>query len=386
MKLSEAAQRLQKEGSTADSEAVGRLARAKGVETVGEALALSLSDMRQGAQLHGTAATVAFRARLAACVASPVCTGAAALADDRARGTWITEVRAWARESAVWGAFAFGHVVELAGESGAGKTQLALQLAIDVQRAVPGAEAAYVCTEGPFPSTRFEELAAVAAASASTSVDDTGAFGSDGRRERGIRQQQPRRKGTSFGERLHVRNATATGRRDIRALFSETERLCMARGGAVRLVVVDSIAALFRGEYARSEAVERAAVLADVARTLHRIAAHGACVLVLNQVTDVLDSDVPGDAGREEQTLPAWTARDAVEPGAGMPWHVRRTAPALSLGWAAAVNTRLMLSCTLEHSARRVLQVVWCPTVAKGAWVPCVVDAEGVHPPRAETE
>lgn len=370
MKLSEAAQRLQKEGNTADSEAVGRLARAKGVETVGEALALSLSDMRQGAQLHSTAETVAFRACLAACVASPVSTGAglAEGAEDGDEDGWLAGVRAWAQESPLWGAFAFGRVVELAGESGAGKTQLALQLAIDVQRAVDGAEAAYVCTEGPFPSTRFEELVAAAARA-------------DGRRGRRA----------ALGEHLHVRNAGATARRDIRALFSETERLCAARNGAVRLVVVDSIAALFRGEYARSEAVERAAVLADVARTLHRIAAHGACVLVLNQVTDVLDSDVPGDAGREEQTLPVWSARDAAAQGAEGPettgagtaaaWHVRRTAPALSLGWGAAVNARLMMSRTLENSARRVLQVVWCPTVAKGTWVHCVVDGEGVHPP-----
>lgn len=374
MKLSEAAQRLQKEGNTTDSETVGRLARAKGVETVGEALALSLSDMRQGAQLHSTAETVAFRARLAACVAPPVHTGAD-LGEDRGDaqdGAWLAGVRAWAQESPLWGAFAFGRVVELAGESGAGKTQLALQLAIDVQRAVDGAEAAYVCTEGPFPSTRFEELAAAAAAA-----------GTGGRRGRGA--------GAAFGERLHVRNAGATARRDIRVLFGETERLCAERRGAVRLVVVDSIAALFRGEYARSEAVERAAVLADVARALHRIAARGACVLVLNQVTDVLDSDVPGDAGREEQTLPVWAARDAAAQGAegpgavgaGAVWHVRRTAPALSLGWGAAVNARLMLSRTLENSARRVLQVVWCPTVAKGTWVYCVVDAEGVHPPAA---
>ena len=150
MKLSEAAQRLQREGSTAESEAVGRLARSKGVETVGEALALSLSDMRQGAQLHSTADTVAFRACLAACVASPVHTGAGPAEDSRGAGDdrdggWLAGVRAWAQESPLWGAFAFGRVVELAGESGAGKTQLALQLAIDVQRAVDGAEAAYVC-------------------------------------------------------------------------------------------------------------------------------------------------------------------------------------------------------------------------------------------------
>ena len=160
MKVSEAARRLAQTGDQATADAVGRLARAKNIDSVAEALLLPLSDLRQAAQLRSSQEAIVLRARLAACVSSEVLCAppAAAVQAQTSTHNWLGSVREWARDSPLWQALRFGSVVELAGESGSGKTQLALQLAVDVQRAVAGAEAAFVCTEAPFPSTRLRQL------------------------------------------------------------------------------------------------------------------------------------------------------------------------------------------------------------------------------------
>lgn len=378
MKASEAARRLAQDGDRATADAVGRLARAKNIDSVAEALLLPLSDLRQGAQLRSSQEAIVLRAKLAACVSSEVLRAppAAALLAQPSALNWLGSVREWARDSPLWQALRFGSVVELAGESGSGKTQLALQLAIDVQRAARGAEAAFVCTEAPFPSTRLRQLVCEAqkrdAAAGAAAID--------------------------YEKHVHVRNEVAAPRERTLGLFAETERLCKERAGAVKLVVIDSITALFRGEYVPAEARQRAAVLADIARVLHRLAAGGACVLVLNQVTDIVAGDASAGAQAagtaEEQTMPVWSSREAAEEQASEEqaataagaWSVRRTAPAMSVVWAAAVNTRLMMSKALGTSSggARIIQVVWCPTVAKGTWVRCIIDAEGVHPPETQ--
>ena len=67
-------------------------------------------------------------------------------------------------DSALGGGILYPGLVEIAGESGAGKTQLCLQLAISAQMPVEcngvgtDKSVAYICTEDHFPSTRFKEL------------------------------------------------------------------------------------------------------------------------------------------------------------------------------------------------------------------------------------
>ena len=67
-------------------------------------------------------------------------------------------------DSALGGGILYPGLVEVAGESGAGKTQLCLQLAISAQMPVElngvgtDRSVAYICTEDHFPSMRFKEL------------------------------------------------------------------------------------------------------------------------------------------------------------------------------------------------------------------------------------
>lgn len=51
-------------------------------------------------------------------------------------------------------------IVEIAGDPGSGKTQIALKLALEAQRQDPDASVVFISTEHPFPSGRLLEMEA----------------------------------------------------------------------------------------------------------------------------------------------------------------------------------------------------------------------------------
>ncbi|TSK58064.1 DNA repair protein XRCC3 [Bagarius yarrelli] len=239
-------------------------------------------------------------------------------------------------------------ITELAGESAAGKTQFGLQLSLSVQypreyRGL-GAGAVYICTEDPFPIKRLRQL---------------------------ITQQSRLRpdvppdliRTIRFSDNIYIEHTA-----DLEALqtcVSQRVRTLLERG-LVRLIVVDSVAALFRSEFQADEAIERARHLLTFSAALHRLShTFSAPIFCINQVSDVVDGPNPGrcDYGMVES----------------------KVLPALGITWANQVMVRLMLR-RQEHclrsgeqtSAARSLEVVFAPHLARASCL-CGVWEEGVR-------
>ncbi|RSH79032.1 uncharacterized protein EHS24_001960 [Apiotrichum porosum] len=125
----------------------------------------------------------------------------------------------------------------------------------------------------------------------------------------------------------------------------------------IRLLILDSLAALFRGDTERSRngLVERSKHVAFISDRLKAMAVeYGVAVVVVNQVKDVFGwSGGPGSSG-SQSSQPALT--NTLPPAPTMLWatqarHFAQMAghnkeAALGIPWANAVNTRLMLART----------------------------------------
>uniref|UniRef100_H3CGT7 DNA repair protein n=1 Tax=Tetraodon nigroviridis TaxID=99883 RepID=H3CGT7_TETNG len=238
-----------------------------------------------------------------------------------------------------------GGITELSGQSSAGKTQLALQLCLCVQYPTQygglDSGAVYICTENCFPIRRLQQL-----------ISDQHALRPD---------VPPSLISTlKFSDRVYVEHAADLD--SLQRCLSRRVPLLLARG-LVRLLVLDSVAAVFRGEFQAAEWQERTRQMLSVSSTLHRLSWDFATpVLCINQVADVFgDSDNP--------LGPLSTS----------------VAPALGLTWANQVTVRLMMvrsqatvSRGNQHSALRRLEVVFGPHLARrGAHV--AVWKEGVQ-------
>ena len=113
-----------------------------------------------------------------------------------------------------------------------------------------------------------------------------------------------------FRGRKQVENLLHASADALMRTLARAEAL-LARGGApeggdrLRLIVIDSIANLFRTSDAEElRGGKRWSELYRVARALKEIAfAHGVVVLVVNQVTDVVTDDDGGGGGRPADAL-----------------------------------------------------------------------------------
>jgi DNA repair protein RadA len=160
-----------------------------------------------------------------------------------------------------------GAVTELFGEFGSGKSQLAHQLSVNVQlpeeRGGLEGGAIFIDTENTFRPERIRQMAE--------------ALGLDPER---------------VLQGIHVARAYTT---DHQMLLAERAGRLAEKHG-IRLVVVDSVTALFRSEYCgRGTLAERQQKLGRHMAELHRVAeVYGVAVLVTNQVQarpDVLFGD-----------------------------------------------------------------------------------------------
>ncbi|XP_075872628.1 DNA repair protein XRCC3 [Nelusetta ayraudi] len=238
------------------------------------------------------------------------------------------------------GGLPVGVVTELSGESGAGKTQLALQLCLSVQFPAQhgglGAGAVYVCTEDVFPSRRLQQLI---------------------REQTRLRCHVPPSLLSSlhFSDHIYVEHAGDLD--SLQVCLSRRVPLLLARG-AVRLLVVDSLAALLRCEFQASDWMEKTKQMLTVASALHRLSQEFSTpVLCINQVTDVFDAS-------DSSFGPASSS----------------VSPALGLAWANQVTVRLMMRRFQtevargdQRSALRRLEVVFAPHLARdgrdaGVW------------------
>ncbi|KAM6915496.1 DNA repair protein XRCC3 [Xenentodon cancila] len=230
------------------------------------------------------------------------------------------------------GGLPVGGITELSGESGAGKTQLALQLCLSVQYPSEhgglGSGALYICTEDSFPIKRLQQL-----------ISEQSLLRSDVPPSL-IRALQ-------FSDHIYIEHTADLD--SLQVCLQSRAPLLLARG-LVRLIVVDSVAALFRCEFQADDWLERNRQLISFSSTVHRLSHEFTVpVLCINQVTGVFSQS--GDS--------FGTSSSSV-------------APALGLAWANQVMVRLMMrrlqgmvSRGDQSSTMRRLEVVFAPHLAR---------------------
>jgi RecA/RadA recombinase len=289
-----------------------------------------------------------------------------------------------------------GEVTEVSGLAGSAKTQLVLQLLLDVQisTALGGCEgeAVLIDTEGACAPERLEEMASHAAAHIQRVIrkkagDPTHAF-ADPTARAGAEADAT---AEAFLGRIHVARARSLA--ELNAALAATEELIRARasaaaggatgaggggGGAgssssssssspllrprpVRLVVVDSIAFHHRyGRWATQDVGARHRSLAQLGQLLNGLAARtGAAVVVTNQMTTKL-----GGGG-------GWGSGGGGGGGGGVETPAR-IAPALGDVWAHVPSTRILLGWDTGgdrpgHRVARILKHVAAPLPVAGA-------------------
>ncbi|XP_007230988.1 DNA repair protein XRCC3 isoform X2 [Astyanax mexicanus] len=206
------------------------------------------------------------------------------------------------------------------------------------------AGAVYICTEDSFPIKRLRQLITQQAR---------------------LRPNVPQAliRSLRFSDNIYIEHTADL--EALQACVSQRVPMLLERG-LVRLVVVDSVAALFRTEFQADEAIERARHLLAFSSTLHRLShTHAAPVFCINQVSDVVDGPNPGrcDYGLVDS----------------------KVQPALGIAWANQVMVRLMLwrqeGCLRSGgrtSAPRRLEVVFAPHLPRASCL-CGVWEEGVR-------
>nr|XP_020481644.1 DNA repair protein XRCC3-like isoform X1 [Labrus bergylta]XP_020514613.1 DNA repair protein XRCC3-like isoform X1 [Labrus bergylta] len=164
------------------------------------------------------------------------------------------------------GGLPVGGVTELSGESGAGKTQLALQLCLSVQYPVQqgglDSGAVFICTEDSFPSRRLQQLI---------------------REQSSLRSDVPESliNSIEFSNNVYIEHAADLD--SLQECVTHRVPLLLTRG-LVRLVIVDSVAALFRCEFQPSDWLERNKQLISFSSKLHQLSQeHNTPVLCVNQ-------------------------------------------------------------------------------------------------------
>ncbi|KAK4318518.1 hypothetical protein Pmani_010486 [Petrolisthes manimaculis] len=198
------------------------------------------------------------------------------------------------------GGVAVGGVTEVSGQSGSGKTQFGLQLALYAQlpRSLGGIAkgVAYICTESQFPVVRLQQMI-------------------------GHMKLKYPQGPKSYTDNIFVHHVPDMDclvdcvRYQLPALVSRHN---------VGLVVVDSVAAAFRVEEDSGE-MNRSIPLQAMGYRLHHLAAsYGLVVVTLNQVTAAMG------------TVSLYGIRGDVT-------------PALGLSWANLITTRLMMTRTASY-------------------------------------
>ncbi|XP_035289902.1 DNA repair protein RAD51 homolog 3 isoform X1 [Anguilla anguilla] len=167
-----------------------------------------------------------------------------------------------------------GKTMEVCGAPGVGKTQLCMQLAVDVQIPVCfgglGGQVAYIDTEGSFFVQRVADMAQAAVEHCSLMAEDT----------------EQREALKEFTVETILSNLFLFRCHDYVELLAEIYLLpnFLAQHPEVRLVAIDGIAAPFRRDF--EDLSERTRLLNGLAQRLNRTACQNSAAIVLtNQMT-----------------------------------------------------------------------------------------------------
>ena len=210
----------------------------------------------------------------------------------------------------IGGGFMRGVLTEVAGEAGSGKSQLCLQSMTWMQQpdAVghPSRTALYILTESYFPNQRFRQMQDHRCA------------------------QSPELQGYSFGSGICIET---TG--DLETFWDfliNKLPILLLRCPSLSLIVIDSLAALFRVEYSPTQSAQRAQALWKIATELKKIASlHQLAVVIVNQVTDSFHELPPS-------LLPSLPS-------------VAHKQPSLGLAWSHCINVRINLARDRQFSS-----------------------------------
>ncbi|KAG6547162.1 hypothetical protein Mapa_011414 [Marchantia paleacea] len=285
-------------------------------------------------------------------------------------------------DSFLRGGFPCGSVTELVGESASAKTQLCLQLSLAVQ--LPASEGGlngsslYVYTENYFPFRRLQEIANHMVA---TRRREGRPFASNVRTLRPLNVNS-RASGKSFSPVEARRKLNTAGSASIvcEGASNPCNRVFVQGIQTadnlleyldyvytllihpfllpVKVIVIDSIAALFRSDFDNTadEMKVRVSLYFQVAAKLKKYAEEfNLAVVVTNQVTDSFEPEMPLSKSLFGMSR---TQDSEVLVTSG-----RRVAPALALSWTHCINSRLFLSRSYGNGdlVRRSMQVVFAP-------------------------
>ncbi|CAH1975453.1 unnamed protein product [Acanthoscelides obtectus] len=208
-------------------------------------------------------------------------------------------------DSILNGGFPINGISEVFGYSGTGKTQLGMQLALNVQLpcAIGGKNkgAVYICTEDVFPSKRYHQLAKSFRTSHNCSDID-------------------------FEGQTYLYHC-ADFELLKKTLSVQLPRLLKMK--EIGLVVLDSIAGPFRSDYVEANYHNRGQHINEIAKALHHIAeSYSIAVVCMNQVTQ----------NQKEDTIE----------------------PCLGLAWGNNVTCRFYIS-RLGSDSTRVFETIFAP-------------------------
>ncbi|CAA2991721.1 DNA repair XRCC3 homolog [Olea europaea subsp. europaea] len=224
-----------------------------------------------------------------------------------------------------------GSITEITAESGVGKTQFSIQLLLAAQLPATrgGLSASSLClhSEFPFPFRRLQQLSVFYQSHIPNNPLD----------------------------RIFIQPVNSPDH--LLDLLSRLESIVSRLN--IRLIVIDSIAALFRSEFDNTplELKRRSSMFFKIASKLKSQAQKfGLAVVVTNQVVDVIESSGNLRIGNSGFLFSSG----------------RRVCPALGLSWANCVNIRLFLWREEERvdveggeirsmQARRFIRVVFAP-------------------------
>ncbi|GAB1601307.1 DNA repair protein XRCC3-like isoform X1, partial [Argonauta hians] len=243
-------------------------------------------------------------------------------------------------DKALRGGFISRGITEIFGESASGKTQLCLQLSLMCQLPKQdgglAGDVVYICTEDAFPTKRFSQLI-------------------ERWRHRGI-WRKLRVANTNPGDNVYVEHIS-----DVENLVVCLERKIpfLMKKKKIQLIILDSIAALFRSEYSLEDSLQRAKHLSGIAKQLHQLnTLHNIPVICVNQITASVKSN--------------------------------SNIPSLGLSWSNHLTTRVQLAklepATLPmsvvellgpHVSVRSLQVIFAPHIPQTI-IPYTIDSDGV--------
>ncbi|XP_062078681.1 DNA repair protein XRCC3 homolog [Humulus lupulus] len=262
-------------------------------------------------------------------------------------------------DSFLGGGIPCNSVTELVAESGCGKTQLCLQLALSAQLPLNqgrlSGSSLYIHTEFPFPFRRLQQLCHASRLGGNSD--------------------------NIFVHAAHSAEQLLDEMPKIESFLVDSQSRL-----PIRLIVIDSIAALFRSEFdnTHSDLKRRSSLFFKISGQLKSLAKRfNVAVMVANQVVDFMGENGSLNGLRIGNLGSLYSSG-------------RRVCPALGLAWANCVNSRLFLSRneevigadmssastggngdTLCRLTRRRLYVLFAPHLPESS-IEFVIRREGV--------